>query len=1082
MGTHTSRGVCIAALAILAPIFSVAVLAAPVDIVKTDLRPLIRAASSSRVQFAVPIPHAVSASSGGSWTTAGGQATWHYAIQVPTAVSLSFHATHSSLPESAVLIVRGAKTTTGYRARDFHRGELWSRIHPGDALQLTLTVAAEDRSKTAFSIVSVQAGYRSIGPGVADHPYFRKLMAQAAAAGNSSCTTNYMCEVTPANTPAGAATVALTVANQIQCTGSLLNDIPGDNTPYLLTARHCETGQLGGGDPSAAQYVTVYWDATSACGTTAGSIYDGTLQTQTGAQTIVEQQDAWLLKLDVNPVVSDAQFAGFDASGGAVNGGYSIQHSEGFDKQFTAWFGQAASIQQSDVLGSSYLSNFLETVNQTGNIGPGASGSGLFDQNDHLVGSLTLGRQTSDPSGLGSCPATTPSAPNGTNGVADFTSLAAVWNSTADNSSTTGSSTLKSVLDPGNTGTLVAPSQPAATIDFSPFTTDILFTGGTRAITWSAANATQCVAAGGVAGDGWTGTLAASGTVLVTETTTGTVTYTLTCSFSGGRSGKASTSLVWVDQPELNFNVPYVVWTTRPAVLSWSSNVTPCAISGGGLSLTGLPASGATTTTQATAATVDYRLTCGPANDIDSRDETVQYVTPSLIFEANGTDRLLGQPLALQWITQADSCVPSGGAPGDGWATNAFGLNDGVAQYTPYVTTAGTYTYTLTCSSGPISLQQSTTVTFESNAPSVTASVSPASVTYSDSPADYATVTWSSNLSNCSFASSPNLPDVPYNPPPFDTNTVFSTLPLPQGTLTVTPFQSGTYSLSITCKGAVLNSFSATSAPMTLTVLPAPPPTATISINPTTAISGVPFTVSWTSNGASSCTKTGGIPANWGGPTDPAGTVILNAGPGQITFGLTCQSIDPKQVSVSTQATVTIESLTATLTPSTQSVTVGSSFALSWSSTTATSCVVSGGGADGTPWTGTLGASGSVTQTATTVGTFTYGLNCAFENFSALQSATVTVSAQTTTSSGGSGSSGGTGSTSSGGGHGGGGSIGWLDLLVLAGLVGSGSLAAGGARRHKHPKPLIHLAPHMAEVGVAARNFGVTSHRVVAVE
>ena len=101
------------------------------DIVKTDLRPLIRAASSSRVQFAVPIPHAVSASSGGSWTTAGEKATWHYAMQVPTAVSLSFHVNRSSLPDSAVLIVRGAKTTTSYRAHDLHRGELWSRIHPG---------------------------------------------------------------------------------------------------------------------------------------------------------------------------------------------------------------------------------------------------------------------------------------------------------------------------------------------------------------------------------------------------------------------------------------------------------------------------------------------------------------------------------------------------------------------------------------------------------------------------------------------------------------------------------------------------------------------------------------------------------------------------------------------------------------------------------------------------------------------------------------------------------------------------------------------------------------------------------------
>jgi hypothetical protein len=80
-----------------------------------------------------------------------------------------------------------------------------------------------------------------------------------------------------------------------------------------------------------------------------------------------------------------SQYAGFDASGTTVQGGYTIHHAEGFDKQFTAWSGQAATVQESVVLGTTYLSNFLETVNQTGNVGPGASGSGLFNQNNHLT-------------------------------------------------------------------------------------------------------------------------------------------------------------------------------------------------------------------------------------------------------------------------------------------------------------------------------------------------------------------------------------------------------------------------------------------------------------------------------------------------------------------------------------------------------------------------------------------------------------------------------------------------------------------------------------------------------------------------
>jgi hypothetical protein len=64
--------------------------AVAVHTVRTDLKPLIRAASEAPAQFAVLLPHAVSSADGGTWSSAGGQATWRYAVQVPSAVSLSF--------------------------------------------------------------------------------------------------------------------------------------------------------------------------------------------------------------------------------------------------------------------------------------------------------------------------------------------------------------------------------------------------------------------------------------------------------------------------------------------------------------------------------------------------------------------------------------------------------------------------------------------------------------------------------------------------------------------------------------------------------------------------------------------------------------------------------------------------------------------------------------------------------------------------------------------------------------------------------------------------------------------------------
>jgi lysyl endopeptidase len=1020
--------------------------AVPVHIVKSDLRPLIRAGAQSPIQFAVLVPHTMSTTTGGSWSSAAGVATWKYAVQVPTAISLSFHATKSSLPASAVLVVRGTSTTTSYKARDLHRGDLWSRIQPGEALQFELSVPAADRSKVKLNVVSLQAGYRAIGPGIQDHPYYRLLKQQQdQASGNASCVTNYECDVTSGNTAPAAATVGLVIGNQYQCTGAMINDVPRDNSPHLLTARHCETGKLGGGNPGAAADVTVYWDAVTPCGNTLGSIYDPNIPTQTGAQTLVEQQDAWLILLDENPVVSDAQLAGFDASGGAVQGGYTVHHAEGGVKQYTGWFGQADPIQESGVLGVTYLSNFLETVNAVGNIGPGASGSGLFDQNNHLVGSLSLGRTTSDASGYGMCPITNPSAPNGSNGVADFTSLSAVWNSTADATSTTGSATLKSILDPDNTGVLVTTSAPVVSIQLSA-SAELSSEGSPVALTWSAPTATQCNASGGTSGDGWSGQLAASGTLSVTETTSAYVTYTMNCAYPGGQTASSAVIVDWLGpNPRVQLSAPYAVWTTRPAPLSWASNVSPCTLTGGGLSLEALPASGTTTTTQSSPTDVTYTLTCGPANNLGSTSQTVLYVTPSLVLEQTGSDRILGQTYQLQWRTWADSCVPSGGAPGDGWATTAFfAVGSTGIPFSPNVTTLGTYTYSLTCSSGPLSVQESVTATFEQNPPYVTASISPTTVTYSNSPADYVTLSWNSNMSSCitsvEVAYTDPL-DIPYQA---------------QSSGTFAPTGAGSYPISVTCALPGNQPTRVTSTPITLTVLPPPAPTETLSINPATVIEGQAFTVTWSSTNSTYCEGTGGIPGiGWSNPNGtfafpPSGSFIYTpGGPSQLgnfTFGITCESIDSSVSPTSTQAQLTVQSLTSTLTASASNITVGGSFTLTWSSQGATGCTASGGGANGSPWSGPLATSGTTTETATTSGSFTYTLNCSANGVSAApQQVVINISAG---SSGGSGSSGSGSSSSSGSSHGGGGgSINQIDLIFLAALCALCGLA--------HSPPLL---------------------------
>lgn len=990
-----------------------AVGASRVDVLTVDLESMIGASVDVPTQFAVSIPTQVTTDLKGQWSTTNGVSTWTYAVRVPTAVSLSFHAQTLSLPAGATLTVRAGATTVVYRPQDLHDGGLWSRIAVGDTLEFSLQTPAAARHFAALSIRSYQAGYRSLGGRVKDHPYYRRLKAMAAATGSAACVENYQCSVNASNAAPAQATVGLIINNLYQCTGTLLNDVPVDNTPYVLTARHCQTGQLGGGDPGAARGVTVYWNAVTACNQPLGTLYDPGLPSQTGATTVVEQQDIWLLRLDASPVVANAQLAGFDATGGAVQAGYTIHHALGFNKQLTAWFGRAAVVQRTNVLGTTYTSNFLDVVNQYGNIGPGASGSALINQNTRVVGALTLGRKSTDASGYGACPSN-PVAPNGSNGVADFTSLAAVWNSTADGTSSTGNVTLKSVLDPANTGTRVVASVPAASIQFTADTYSLQI-GQPLRLSWNTVPvATQCAAAGGLSGDGWSGAQGGDASLQLTESVPGIVNYSLNCQLDGNRRVSATVSVTWgTPAPELSLVAPSAVWTTRPATLSWTSNVAPCKVSGGSLNLTNLPSSGSASTTQSTPGDVSYSVQCGSSPGAIGSVATISYITPSMVFSANGSDRLLGEPLILTWQSYADSCAPSGGAPNDGWSTTAFPAPAGFPTFRPSVATLGTFVYTLTCSSGPISLTKDITVTIENGAPFVTASVDRNSYVFANTAADGFVLSWSSNLSRCSAQSTPPTGG-------------FSGGAQPQDSTVVRP-QPGTYQLSVLCNKDS-GPDSATAAPISVTVLPPDPPTASLSLTPDSITVGESVVVSWSSTNASSCGGSGGLPDQAWSPVFPTGTQTFVADrAGTFTFAVSCPSIFSAQANAQAQATVTVApepTITIDLSGNARNLVAGDSLTLTWSTTNAIQCMAEGG-APQTAWTGAVATSGSFTEKVNATGAFTYQLRCTSITQSAVAQVAVSVAAAAVAGGGG----------------------GTVNLATLIGLAALALLALSARRR-----------------------------------
>jgi len=651
----------------LATVFVTAVHAAPVDTLSVDLNPLIDAAAASKNRFAVDIEHPLS-----------GHGAWTYSVRVPGAISMSFHASELRLPGDAVLTVSAGSTTTTYRAHDINRGGLWGRPLLGDTLSFEL-----HGTGASIHIQSLQAGYRAIGGVVPDHPHYTARIKMLTANDTSAgCTQNYSCNATDANQGPAQATVAVLVGNQYSCTGTLLNNTSNDATPYVLTARHCQNGQMGGGNPDAAATVTVYWDAVTACASTLGSIYEGTTITQFGAVTMVEQQDAWLIRLNAPPAARDAYFAGWDATGSVFTGGYSIHHALGNDKQYVGWYGQAVYQKMARAsVGVNYESTFWSLVNGIGSTGAGASGGAVFDPANHLVGSATLAKLVAGENTAGVCPVTSDSTP-----TAQYTALSGVWTSTADATSTTGNQTLQSVLDPTNTGKMAIDGVGMLPMTLTSDTT-YLRTDQRLTLSWNVPDALACTASGGQPGDGWTGTRAASGAVQVSGLTGGHVEYALSCK-TAERVGRAVAAVDWTYiQPVAWVGVDSgSVTVGSPINLNWYSNVTPCTAGGGepGDGWAGAKdSSGTQTVVVAKAGTAEFTITCGTWAQVASYRVSVTVVAPSdtdhsTTSSATPPQTAAQTPTAPAASTSGDSSAngssaSSSGASGSGGAGSGGG-------------------------------------------------------------------------------------------------------------------------------------------------------------------------------------------------------------------------------------------------------------------------------------------------------------------------------------------------------------------------------------------------------------------------
>ena len=159
----------------------------------------------------------------------------------------------------------------------------------------------------------------------------------------------------------------------------------------------------------------------------------------------------------------------------------------------------------------------------------------------------------------------------------------------------------------GSTDSGSAPASTGPVIVSISATPTTLTLGQSTTVTWSASNATSCVASGA-----WSGTILVAGTQIVTPTAAGTFTYALTCSGATGSTSVVVAPVVTaVPTVSLGFN-PASVAVGQPATLTWSTtDATSCTASGAWAG--NQATSGSIAVTQTVAGTYTYNLACSGA-------------------------------------------------------------------------------------------------------------------------------------------------------------------------------------------------------------------------------------------------------------------------------------------------------------------------------------------------------------------------------------------------------------------------------------------------------------------------------------
>ena len=165
------------------------------------------------------------------------------------------------------------------------------------------------------------------------------------------------------------------------CSGTVMNNANFDCTPYLLTALHCLSGSI-------SQWVFYFNYQSTDCSN--GIETEIPTQTVTGATLLANYNGADWALLQLNSNIPDSYnvfYSGWDMSENDFTGGFGIHHPAGDIKKVSI-FNSTVSVISTPEVQSCREVFWDATTNGHGVTEGGSSGSGLFNNNGHLIGTL----------------------------------------------------------------------------------------------------------------------------------------------------------------------------------------------------------------------------------------------------------------------------------------------------------------------------------------------------------------------------------------------------------------------------------------------------------------------------------------------------------------------------------------------------------------------------------------------------------------------------------------------------------------------------------------------------------------------